>query len=708
MKMDTKWRFLSCLCVLGLFIASIDCQQFEIAGSNITLPCGLQGSVIFPTWSGPPSSTRYIQEGQETNPAYPWVEYAENQKDLVIRDAKPEYSGDYVCEKVGVGSSTVSLSVMAKPIVQLANKTTTEPFSRFVRYNIITGFEDKNLTVSCSATGGRPEPHLEILVNNTAIEDIDFADERTETKQLESDTTKTVILQRTFTAKRKYDMTEISCKATNSDPSNILGTYAVEDTSTIYLSLKPLVHSYSGGGSTMVGEGRNFSCEAQMGRPPPTLTWSYDGQPVSADRFMKYPMAYVSVQEDETVTAGQIISLKNATRDDNKKKVTVTISHVALDVPYTGDMEVFVNFGPSNVTISGNKPVYAEEGATLTLTCTTDLVSFPSNYTIKWMNDTLTKELWYKRRLNRTDMWVSTPGEYNAFYVSENITLSVDRYMDGQSLSCETSPAEDWHKTVLDTVVLDIDYAPIIIEPYDSELRVAEDEEVTLVCSAWSKPPATFSWYKEGSNVPLVVDNGTVKRNAVSYTIPRGLKSLHNGTYRCVASNKEGQMVEKQIDLIVSDGPAVPVLDVFRPGTNSITIHYISPELHPAQLEKLTYHLQYRSEGSSWHEVMLAQDRNEFKLNHLKPGTKVELRLKATNRDGSTYTSIVETRTLDDAVPADNITQKDVNIAIIVSVIVTAAVVLIVVGIIAYFCRQRQSFDPSKKFEMDARSHLKT
>ena len=54
-------------------------------------------------------------------------------------------------------------------------------------------------------------------------------------------------------------------------------------------------------------------------------------------------------------------------------------------------------------------------------------------------------------------MWVSTPGEYNAFFVSENITLSVDRYMDGQSVSCETRPAEDWHKTVLDTVVLDID-----------------------------------------------------------------------------------------------------------------------------------------------------------------------------------------------------------------------------------------------------------
>ena len=80
-----------------------------------------------------------------------------------------------------------------------------------------------------------------------------------------------------------------------------------------------------------------------MGRPPPTFTWSYDGQPVSADRFIKYGMEYVPVQEDETVTAGQTISLKNATREDNKKKVMVAINHEALDVPYTGDMEIYVS-----------------------------------------------------------------------------------------------------------------------------------------------------------------------------------------------------------------------------------------------------------------------------------------------------------------------------------------------------------------------------
>ena len=93
----------------------------------------------------------------------------------------------------------------------------------------------------------------------------------------------------------------------------------------------------------MVGKSRNFSVEAQMGRPPPTFTWTFDGEPITADRFQKYPIEYVSVHEKETITAGQTISLMNATKEDNKKIVMVNIHHEALDVPYKGDNEVYVS-----------------------------------------------------------------------------------------------------------------------------------------------------------------------------------------------------------------------------------------------------------------------------------------------------------------------------------------------------------------------------
>ena len=96
----------------GLFIALLNAQQEEIAGSTVTLAFPLQGSFTYPTWSGPPGSTGYIREGQETSPNYPWVAYAENKKDLLISDVKPEFSGDYICEKDEFGSSIISLSVI--------------------------------------------------------------------------------------------------------------------------------------------------------------------------------------------------------------------------------------------------------------------------------------------------------------------------------------------------------------------------------------------------------------------------------------------------------------------------------------------------------------------------------------------------------------------------------------------------------------------
>ena len=47
-----------------------------------------------------------------------------------------------------------------------------------------------------------------------------------------------VVVNRTFNAKRKYDMTEIVCTATNPTPTNKLGDYTEQDQATIYLSRK--------------------------------------------------------------------------------------------------------------------------------------------------------------------------------------------------------------------------------------------------------------------------------------------------------------------------------------------------------------------------------------------------------------------------------------------------------------------------------------
>ena len=89
-------------------------QQEEISGSNVTIICPLSGTFTLPKWSGPPGSTVYIQQGQETNPSYAWVHYADNNRDLLLIDVKPEHSGDYSCEDSTAGTAIISLKVLGK------------------------------------------------------------------------------------------------------------------------------------------------------------------------------------------------------------------------------------------------------------------------------------------------------------------------------------------------------------------------------------------------------------------------------------------------------------------------------------------------------------------------------------------------------------------------------------------------------------------
>ena len=59
--------------------------------------------------------------------------------------------------------------------------------------------------------------------------------------------------------------------------------------------------------------------------------------------------------------------------------------------------------------------------------------------------------------INKTDMWTTAPGEYNGYLVSENIDLALNRYMDGQSITCRSYKLDKLLESVEDTVTLDID-----------------------------------------------------------------------------------------------------------------------------------------------------------------------------------------------------------------------------------------------------------
>lgn len=683
------------LIISALFSVTLAVDQEELTGTNITLVCSLS-AVTYPTWKGPPNSEVIIQEGQETNQNYSWVSYGDNNKDLVITNAQPQYSGDYACEKGGNEPETISLNVLAKPKVLLENKVDIY-WGSFRRSGVLSGIEDKNITITCNATGGNPAPNLEIKVNDTDIEDI--ALEKDHSQVSESDNTYTVTLSRTIRANRTLDLLEVDCVAMN-PKANKLGQYSEQDTSVIYLKLKPSMHAIQSDDSVDVGKNTTVKCQADLARPAPTFSWTFDGQPLS-DRFLVHDHQVVPVQEYETYSVKESVTLLKAMREDNEKELKAFIEHETLDAPrLMPPVTIKVNFGPDYLNITGNEQVFAAPMASVTLTCTTATVGAAYDGLINWRyGDDISK------RIQNNVSITTTPGENNGDKASQVLTLNVTKDMDGQEITCYAAKQDDWTVEIKTSVALDIGYPPVITEPEDPAIRFAEHDNAALRCAAASKPPCNFTWYKVGDSEALSEGTGTADSNAFSLMF-NDIGYNASGKYKCVATNKNGYEDEKEVEVIITESPGLPSEFIISSSdAESISFSFHQPTEAPSIHQ--SYFLQYRtaSDGTPepWHEVAVPAGGSTIVLKNLRYGTEYETRIKVVNKYGSeryTDTQRIKTHGVE---LEDGINRKDLDIAIAVSVVVTAVVIVTLVLIIYCLRRKRMCGGSSEKFELQAR-----
>ena len=81
-----------------------------------------------------------------------------------------------------------------------------------------------------------------------------------------------------------------------------------------------------------------------------------------------------------------------------------------------------------------------------------------------------------------------------------------------------------------------IDYPVITIIGGRWKNATEGDTDVTLDCTAESKPPARFTWQKTGEAGNVKTGTGTSDNNRLVYTIPT-VNRRDAGTYRCTADN---------------------------------------------------------------------------------------------------------------------------------------------------------------------------
>jgi len=265
------------------------------------------------------------------------------------------------------------------------------------------------------------------------------------------------------------------------------------------------------------------------------VTWSKDGQVISADNFKVLKDSRISVnhipRDGVSIT---ITDLKVS--DSGQYACALNLKQNVLKVVHTLQIEVppqIHNLHPLNGSIT------VRSGSRVRLECRASGQPKPAVY--------------WNRRHNQPFPWGS---EGNLTVPGEILSMSnITRAYSGDYV-CNADNGVGRYP-VRESITLDVLYPPeVFIE--NSWIHSPEGESVTLVCRVYSNPVARVLWYKdtmkliEGERIHTEHIGNTYK---LSIT---GVTERDYGKYFCKASN----LLEKEISQVVhlTGAPSVPIL----------------------------------------------------------------------------------------------------------------------------------------------------
>ncbi|WAR05841.1 CADM2-like protein [Mya arenaria] len=175
---------------------------------------------------------------------------------------------------------------------------------------------------------------------------------------------------------------------------------------------------------------------------------------------------------------------------------------------------LYFDVSPLNVNLTGNTNDFNADGKhSLILTC--KVGSSNPAPTIQWYNGTLGGDV-----ISNSQPYTDKEGQFNGVSREQTLDIYPTRYNEGQSVTCSASNNIGNEKSA--TINLNLHYSAIISSMIDQTAREG-DTNFALKCQAWSKPPATFRWYKEALNTTItgatdIYANGVNKVNLTCNT----------------------------------------------------------------------------------------------------------------------------------------------------------------------------------------------
>jgi len=282
-----------------------------------------------------------------------------------------------------------------------------------------------------------------------------------------------------------------------------------------------------------IGGNITFPCSV-LNLDGSVITWSKDGQVISADTFKVLQDMRMQVSADAN-DQGVMLTVSGLKLSDSGQYVcALNTKHSVLSVVHTLNIEVpptIHNLHPRNGTIT------VRSGSRVRLECKASGQPHPSIY--------------WTRMHNQPFTWDQGS---NVTVLGEVLTMSnITRSYSGDYVCNADNGVGHWPVTQI--ISLNVLYAPDV-ETDHKWIHCGEGETVTLICRVYSNPVARVLWYKDTMKL-IQGDRIHTEQVGDTYKLTVSRVGIQDyGNYFCKASN----LLDKEVSakMVLTGAPSIP------------------------------------------------------------------------------------------------------------------------------------------------------
>ncbi|XP_052253989.1 immunoglobulin superfamily member 10-like [Dreissena polymorpha] len=684
MRMDSnkceRRMYMLWLCLIAV-TQTIYAEVIVESGSEVILVCPVVGNYTFPVWTGPTGLSNPLTFGQTVNQTgFSFV----NDTALRISAAETRFSGDYRCKTENGGEGSVTLKVTSYNV--------TITFDNLNSNGHYQGTYGENLTATCVISGGYPEPKVYFLVpsfsasGESVLRDNSNKTTTVKTSIRTQDNTFIVNASITFSISDYRNYGNLTCVANFSDAN-------ISKRKTVFVDI--LVPPQE---VTMTTENEAvypstpavFRC-AVMSVPATNISWQLEGADINTSGYNYSIKSKCSV--DREITCESNLTIHDVKRED-LKTVTCIFKYQQMTVQRSESLRT--KFSPTNVTVTK-------------LTLPVDIRFTPQKVTLNCSVDEsrpTAQIVWKRISISRTTILNSTyitqaiDGRYNASVTLSKIDVDIDRTMDGGMIHCCAQVVG--MADVCDSTNLTIYYAPLIVQPLTDVVYAYRGDNVSLTCIVDANPEPLIKW--ENSTEPRPQVEKETSTSGYKHVLPLTAPS-DGDNYTCLTwpdnpETSSDQGASRQVTIRLIEKPLTPKPIIEQSSNSNVTI-YISASAPQPRMPR-TFYVMFALSNGDWMQFDkpipdIREGESATVRSYTLPlgslANNTEYRFAVKSVDSYELVSMSETvyfTTAESSGPScsDTYVSKDTyDIAILISVFVTAGVFLIIINAIGYAIR---------------------